>query len=195
MAIRVGIAGPSGSGKSHLASALRRALPGSILLAADDYYFDLAHLPMEERERTDFDHPDAIDHALLARHLTELGAGRAVDAPVYDFSTHTRSGTRRVEAGDPVLVEGLFLMCWPDVVAQLDLTVYVDAPVETCLARRMERDVAQRGRTEEFVRSQWEQTVLPSRTRHIEPGRANADLVVDGTAPVGQAVDAVRSRL
>jgi uridine kinase len=195
MATRIGIAGPSGSGKSHLARALREALPGSILLSADDYYLDLAYLSMAERQRTDFDQPNAIDHTLLASHLAELGAGQWIEAPVYDFSTHTRTGTRVVEPGEPILVEGLFLLCWPDVMAQLDRTVYVDASVEVCLARRIERDVTQRGRTEAFVKSQFEETVLPSRERYVEPGRVKADLVVDGTAPVAQAVDAVRDRL
>lgn len=195
MADRIGIAGPSGSGKSHLALALQRALPGPILISADDYYLDLAHLPFDERKRTDFDQPDAIDHALLASHLAELGCGRSVEAPLYDFSTHTRCGVRRVEPGDPVLVEGLFLLCWPDVLAQIDHTVYVDASPEICLARRIERDVSLRGREEGFVRRQYERTVLPARARYIESGRDLADLVVDGTAPVAQAVEAVLARL
>lgn len=191
----IGIAGPSGAGKSCLASALALRLGEVATLHADDYYRDLSHLPLDERARTDFDDPAAVEHERLADDLAALAAGRAVDAPDYDFTAHVRRGSRRVEPAPWILVDGLFLLCWPEVRQRLDLAVYVDADIDTCLRRRLTRDVVERGRGEESVRRQFERHVLPSRERFLEPSRGLADLVVNGAGEPEAAADAVLLRL
>ena len=192
----IGFAGPSGSGKTHLAQALAKCLAPSpcLLLSADSYYRDLAHLPLPERASADFDDPGAIEHERLAADLDSLREGRAVEIPVYDFASHKRSGSRHVEPARWILVDGLLLLHWEDVRTRLDLGVYVDATAELCLERRLARDVVRRGRSEGSVLEQWERTVLPARGRWIEPSRAHAHLVVDG-GDEESATRAVLSRL
>jgi len=189
--IRVGIAGPSGSGKTTLARALAGRLPGTPVLRADDYYHDLAHRNPEDRARVDFDDPAAIDHALLADHLARLAAGETVDAPRYDFPTHARAGSRRVAPAPTLVVDGVLVLHWPDVRAALDVRVFVDADEELCLARRLARDVAERGRTERYARWQFETFVRRSNERFVLPSRAHADLVVDGAGSLDAGVRAV----
>ncbi|MFN9945796.1 MAG: uridine kinase [Planctomycetota bacterium] len=181
-AFTIGIAGGSGSGKTSLA----RALVGMIgprecaWLDHDSYYRDLAHLPPEVRAETNFDHPDSLDNALLARHVHELRHGRAVDRPNYDFATHSRTAaTRRVEPRPLVVCEGILLLAVPELRDSFDLRVFVDAPADVRVLRRLQRDIAERGRTVDSVVHQYMQTVRPMHERFVEPARATADLVLD----------------
>lgn len=186
----VGIAGPSCSGKTQLASWLSRQT-GAPILNLDHYYRDMAHLPMEVRVATNFDEPASLDHELIVEHICELLEGRDISAPRYDFPRYTRApGGDWIPAKPLVIVEGLFALYWPEVRTLFGTRVFVEAPDDVCLARRLDRDVIERGRTRESVLHQYEATVRPMARLHILPTRGFADLVVDGTA--GYAVNGAR---
>ena len=184
----IGIAGPSCSGKSEVSRRLARILRAPIV-AIDHYYKDLGHLTAAERVRTNFDAPDSLDRELVHEHVQALRSGHAIAQPTYDFARHTRAiPVERIEPCDYVLVEGLFALSWPEVRNGLDFRIFISADHETCLTRRIFRDVRERGRTEESVRSQYEQTVRPMADIHVVPTAAYADLVLAGIAPVKQSV-------
>lgn len=179
----IGIAGASGAGKTTFAEALMKRLPGAVLLSMDSYYRDLAHLPPAERAAANFDVPDAVDWETLLEHLAALRAGRSVPVPRYDFRTHTRLAEPRIVGPSATTVlEGIFALWHPRLRAMLDTAVFVDAPDGVCLQRRTARDTADRGRTPESVRLQWERHVLPMFRRHTEPTRRHADCIVNGEA-------------
>jgi len=145
-------------------------------------------MPLADRDRVNFDHPDTIDFPLLIAQLRELLAGRAVEKPVYDFTRHTRaSRTEHVEPCRVIVVEGILCLAWPALRELLDLKVFVDVSEEVRFARRMARDVLERGRTAESVRWQLENTVRPMHREFVEPGRAFADVVLhDGPGAVAE---------
>jgi uridine kinase len=192
----VGVAGGSASGKTTLVTALPPLLPGrSIsLLHQDDYYRDRGDLPLEARARLNFDHPSALDSRLLARHLQALLAGRAVESPRYCFRSHSRRPeTRRIEPADLIIVEGLLLFHPLSLVRLLDVKVFVEAPADLRLARRLLRDTgAERGRSLASVLDQYLTTVRPMHDRYVAPTRARADLVVTDAADPAQVRRVVR---
>jgi uridine kinase len=180
----IAIAGPSGSGKTELARRLASTLDAPIL-SLDCYYRDAAHLPFAERVRINFDDPRSIEHELLARHLRALADGEEIAVPVYDFTQYVREPrTQPFRAERYVIVEGLFGLYWEDVRSLAGTKVYVDGPDEVCLARRMERDIRERGRTLESVIEQYAATVQPMAKLHVLPTREFADVVVSGCDPL-----------
>ncbi len=189
----LGLAGGSGAGKTTLVDGLTSRLRGDVsVLWFDEYYHDLVHLSPEQRAAVNFDHPDSLDEALLIEHLDGLLAGRPVDVPVYDFATHTRTGrTRRVEPRPVVVVDGILVLAVPALRSRLDLAVFVDAPAEVRLARRMYRDVRERGRTTASVRAQFEATVAPMHETFVDPSAEYADLRLDGTGDLDANLDVV----
>jgi uridine kinase len=183
----VGIAGGSGSGKSSLAAAVEATLGwGRVArLAHDAYYVDRPELDDGTRAAADYDVPDALDQDLFVSHLRALRAGVPVAPPRYCFATHRRVGTGPVvEPREIVIVEGILLLHDPEVRAALDLKVFLDAPERTRLARRLARDVAERGRTQAAVRAQFEATVRPAHQAWVEPTRSFADLVLATVGPL-----------
>ncbi len=180
----VAIAGPSGSGKSRLAHALLEFLGTDScgLISLDVYYKDLSHLPFAERQLVNFDHPSAMDDVRWAADLDLLRHGIPARIPVYDFATHTRSSVEREQQPKPiVIIEGLFALSMEPDATPFDLKIYLDADTETCLARRLARDVVERGREEADIRSAFDQFVRPSLGTVIGPQKPLADLVLDGT--------------
>ena len=198
MSLLIAITGGSGSGKSTLARAVAHALgPDQAVVVLEDwYYVDAAALPDFDPAAFDFDHVAARDHDLLAAHLSELKAGRAVQAPdlLHDPSW-PRAGRRSLCPPYPVvIVEGIHLLATPALAELFDLKVFVDTPADIRFIRRLLRDQAERGRTARSVIDQYLKTVRPGHERFTEPGRALADFVVaDQTAAVVledvQAVD------
>ncbi len=191
----IGVAGPSCAGKTELSRNLASQLPAAVL-ALDCYYFDLAGLTLEERSRFNFDEPRALDHDLFVRHLQALSRGEDIGRPVYDFATHSRTG--RVETVSPgrfVVVEGLFVLHWPDVRSLFGTRIFVDLPDASCLQRRIVRDVLERGRTAESVRRQFAETVQPMAELHVRPTRVFADLVIAGDNPIQDSVDTVLAHI
>ena len=180
-----GICGGSGAGKTTLTRRLVQRLgPGEVrVLAFDAYYRDLSHLPFAERRRRNFDHPDSLDSDLFLLHLNALKQGIDVDVPVYDFSTHSLSGRfERVEATPLLLVEGILLLAFEEVVSRLDYSIFMDVPEDVRLQRRIHRDMAERGRPEDHVRRQFAATVAPMHDAYVQPNRHRADRVVTGDA-------------
>ncbi len=187
----IGIAGPSGSGKSFLAQHLKVALDAEVLVL-DRYYRDLSHLPLEQRAQRNFDEPQALEHELLIHHVARLRNGEVVQLPVYDFTTHTRSTkTEVLRPSKVMIVEGLFTLHWPGLREHLGTKVYVDLNDGVCLSRRKERDVRERGRTTESVVEQYKSTVAPMARQYVHPTRAYADVVVNGMEPIEKIVTLV----
>jgi uridine kinase len=191
----IGVAGPSCSGKSEVSRRLARILRAPVL-PLDAYYRDLTRFPFEERLRVNFDAPDALDEDLIVEHASALKSGRGVYRPVYDFARYTRtSDVEPVPAAEFVLIEGLFALYWARLRRLLDKRVYITASHETCLARRIFRDVRERGRTEESVRQQYAMTVRPMSDQYVEPTLAHAEIVLSGTDSVKQSVHTVLTHI
>jgi uridine kinase len=192
----IGIAGPSSSGKTELARQLVARLPGADIVSLDSYYRSMDEIPFEQRKKSNFDHPDALEWELLREHLRAMAEGRAFDEPLYSFAAHARTaGTRRIEPAEFVVLEGLFVLYWPELRSLLDTKVYVETDPGVCFRRRLERDVAERGRTPESVREQYELTVRPGAERFVFPTRRYADLVVSGEEPFEASTGAVLNAL
>jgi uridine kinase len=187
----IGIAGPSGSGKSELSRRLAQRLNAPVI-SMDSYYRELHHLTLEERAAVNFDEPASIDDELLREHLAAIREGRPVEIPRYDFATHAR-----LPEADPlapsavVVVEGLFTLYWEELRRLLDTTVYVDLEDATCFARRLARDVRERGRTPESVEWQYRTTVKPMAEQYILPTKRHAKVVVRGDGQLDESVEAV----
>ena len=192
----IGIAGASGSGKTTLAAELARMLDG-IHFPLDNYYRDLAHMPHAERLKQNFDDPEMIESSLLARQVATLARGETIERPLYDFSTHTRvqGKTQTMHAGAFLLVEGLFALYYPALLPLYQLRIYVETPDDVCFARRLKRDMEERGRTAESVERQYEATVRPASEKYVRPSGANADLTVDGTEALDWKVEQVLAAL
>lgn len=187
----IGIAGPSGAGKSYLARHLAQRLSAPVL-ALDHYYRDLSHLQLEERARTNFDEPAALEHELLIEQIADLQAGRAVHLPIYDFALHTRTGTTQFfEPSAFVIIDGLFTLHWPEIRRMLGTGVYVEMSEDICLLRRTGRDVRERGRSPESVLEQFRATVGPMAERYVKPSRRHADVIVPGDAPISASSDRI----
>ncbi len=189
--IVVGIAGGTASGKTSIAIHAAKQL-GAALIQHDRYYFDAP-----EPRGHNFDHPDSLQTALFAEHLGALRRGDATDLPVYDFGTHSRSlRSERMEPGAIILAEGILVLADARLRAEMDMMVFVDAPVDVRLARRLRRDIVERGRSVESVLDQYLLTVRPMHERYVEPSRAFASLTLDGEgeflAQVDRLVSAVR---
>src|SRR4051812_24763613 len=174
----IGVAGPSSSGKSELAKQLVQRLPGTSIVSLDSYYRGMEDIPLAERKKVNFDHPDSLDWELLHEHLQAIAAGRAFDEPVYSFAEYARlTETKRIPPSEFLIVEGLFVFYWPELRDMLDTKIYVETAPDVCFDRRMRRDVAERGRTPESVREQYERTVRPSAELFVIPTRQHSDLV------------------
>lgn len=179
----IGIAGGSGSGKTTLAKNILDHFEGRIsILRHDDYYKCQDHLTMEERVKTNYDHPYAFDTDLLIYHIDELRAGRDVLAPTYDYTRHTRSAeTREVKASKVVVLEGILILENSALRDRLDMKIYVDTDADERILRRLMRDVKERGRSLDSVVEQYLATVKPMHEAFVEPSKKYADIIV----PVG----------
>lgn len=187
----IGVAGPSCAGKSFLAEHLAEKLD-AVLFHLDSYYRELDHLSLVQRAHYNFDSPEALDSALLLQHAHQLYNGETIERPVYDFTTHTRTGETRELAPHPfIIVEGLFALYWEPLRKCLGTKVFVDLGEEICLERRIERDIRERGRTRESVLEQYHTTVVPMARQYLYPTRIHADIVVTGNDDIAREVNAV----
>jgi uridine kinase len=194
--VMLAVAGASGSGKSTLAAELARTL-GGLHFSLDSYYRDLSHLPHEQRPRVNFDDPGMSEAPLLAAHIGALAGGRAIERPLYSFSEYIRNPyeTETVLPGGFVVVEGLFATYYPELRPYYHLSVYVDTTDDICYARRLKRDVEERGRVPESVRQQYDATVRPCGLAFVRPLIDFADLVVDGMDPLDFKVELIVNTL
>lgn len=196
----IGLAGGSGSGKTTIAESVMERLEGRVaLLPHDAYYRNQADLTFEERTRVNYDHPKSLETELLVKHLETLRSGVAIDQPVYDFSNHLRSDeTVRIEPGRVVVVEGILVLAEPELRSELDLKIFVDTDPDLRLARRIERDIEERGRTVRSVLDQYFATVRPMHLEFVQPSMRYADLIIPegyNPAAVATVVELIRSRL
>jgi uridine kinase len=177
----IGIAGGSGSGKSTVARNVAQALHAESVafLDMDAYYLNFAHLPLEERRKINWDHPEAFDWELLVSHLEHLSAGEPIDKPVYDFVTHTRSDrTVVIPAATVVVIDGILLFSDARVRDLCDVKVFVDADADIRLIRRIRRDMNKRGRPLNEILEQYVTTVQPMHMEFVEPSKRYADVIV-----------------
>lgn len=205
----IGIAGGTGAGKTTFAKKIYCALGGTEWTAAaasssaasntadithlshDDYYKDLTHLTMEERACVNFDHPSSLDTELLIMHLKQLIGGKSVTVPRYDYTRHCRFAEGEIDAlGNStgrtvgpkrvILIEGILILSVPELADLMDLKVFVDAPSDIRLSRRIQRDTVERGRTLPEILTQYSKTVRPMHNEFVEPSKLNSDMIVYG---------------
>lgn len=178
--IVIGIAGGSESGKTTLAHKLKDALGDDIVLLCHDFYYK-AHddMPFEERQKLNFDHPDAFDTDLLIEDIRALKRGESILHPIYSFTEHTRLPQRvRVDPARVVIVEGILIFENRQLRDEMDIKVFVDTDADIRLIRRLLRDVKERGRTLDSVVSQYMSTVKPMHEQFVEPSKRNVDIII-----------------
>lgn len=194
----IGIAGGTGSGKTTVADMICQEVgcENVVKVVQDNYYKDLSHEDLETRARQNFDHPNAIDFSLMAKHIGMLRRGQPIDMPLYDFKTHTRkTETLRVEPKDTIIVEGILVLEMDAVRREMDLKIYVDTDSDLRFIRRLRRDMLERGRSLESVIEQYLTTVRPMHMEFVERSRQRADIVVPWMNFNTVAVDMVISQV
>lgn len=199
----IGISGASGSGKTFLANLLVKRIAEEFgsgvvgLVQEDSYYNDQAHLSPSERLKTNYDHPDSLDHKLLAEHLRALRRGESVRIPSYDYTTHTRFPNKTVEMTPKrvIVVEGILLFTDEQLRREMDLLVFTDTPLDICILRRAARDATERERTMKSVVSQYLETVRPMYLQYIAPSKRWADVLIPGTAIKSTSVELLIARV
>lgn len=177
----IGIAGGTGSGKSTVVRKISEKFKGSeiVVIPQDSYYKDNSHLPLEERLKLNFDHPESIDFELLIEHLQQLREGKTVEQPTYSYITCTRGEeTVKVEPAQIIIIEGILIFTNSELRKLLDILVYVDADPDDRLVRVISRDIIERGKSVENVLERYEKTVKPMHLQFIEPTKRYADLIL-----------------
>ena len=194
--LMLAVAGASGSGKTTLAAELARTL-GGLHFSLDTYYRDLSHLPLAERASQNFDAPAMIDLPLLTEHLQALARGEQIERPLYSFAEYIRfpDRTESIHPGSIVVVEGLFSLYFPQLRPLYQFSIFVDTADDVCYARRLKRDMQERGRSPESVRLQYDATVRPCGIAFVRPLIDFADLVLDGADPLDFKVELVVNTL
>ena len=190
----IGIAGGTGSGKTTVVRKIMEQLPlGEVaVLPQDSYYRDNGHMPLEDRQKINFDHPDAIEFDLLVEHINALKKGDSIEQPVYSYLTCTRqSETIRVEPRDVIIVEGILILSHSGLRDIMNLKVFVDAEPDDRLMRVIQRDIEERGRTVGKVLHRYEQTVKPMHLQFIEPSKRFADIIVPQGGENHVAIDII----
>ena len=179
--ITIGVAGGTGSGKTTVAGEILRRVgfENIAFVQHDAYYFDQGHLPRPERSKVNYDHPDTLDNGLMIEHIKSLQSWQAAAVPIYDFTTHTRTAkTRRVEPQPVILIEGILIFAIPDLRGLMDVKIYVDTDADLRFLRRLQRDIAERGRTMDLVIQQYLSTVRPMHLEFVEPSKRYADVII-----------------
>lgn len=192
----IGIAGGTGSGKTTVVKKIIKSLPKNkvALVSQDSYYKDNSHLPLEERQKINFDHPNAIEFDLLVEHVKNLKEGTPVEEPIYSYLTCTRaSETKTIEPKCVVIVEGILILSHPALRALFDIKVFVSADADDRLMRVINRDIIERGRTVDVVLERYEESVKPMHLQFIEPTKRYADIIVPQGGHNKVAIDILTS--
>lgn len=192
MSVVIGVAGGSGSGKTTVVRHIVESVGSDdvTVLEHDRYYRDRNDLRLEERAALNYDHPDSLETDLLVRHLTELRAGRAIEAPIYDFARHARqSNTEILAPRRTIIVEGILIFTDVALRNLLDVKVFVEADDDTRFIRRLQRDIAERGRTVSSVIDQYLGTVKPMHLDFVEPSKRYADVIIPRGGHNAVAID------
>ena len=193
----IGIAGGTGSGKTTLMDNLISRFQGDVtVLSHDNYYKRHDELTYEQRSKLNYDEPDALETDLMAKHLEILRSGKAIDCPVYDFTTHNRSEkTIRIEPRQVIIVEGILIFENQELRDLMDIRIFVDTDADVRLCRRIKRDVEVRGRSLDSVLTQYQETVKPMHERYVEPSKKYANLVVPEGGKNLVALDMIVGRI
>lgn len=179
--LTIGICGGTGSGKTTITNRLTEALSEDsvLLLQQDHYYKDTPHLPLDERAKQNFDHPDSLDTQLLISHVRALREGQAIERPVYDFTQHRRvAATVHLEPRPALIVEGILIFENLALRSLCDIKIFVDTEADLRFIRRLRRDIRERGRTVESVIDQYMATVRPMHMEFVEPSKRYADVII-----------------
>ena len=179
--IIIGIAGGTGSGKTTVVRKIFESLPKGevVLLPQDSYYKDSSHVPDDEKQNINFDHPNAFDWPLLSQQVAQLRRGESIEQPTYSYLTCSRlPETIHIEPREVIIIEGILALCDPQLRAMMDLKVFVDADPDERLIRVIQRDVVERGRTAEAVMERYTRVLKPMHQQFIEPCKRYADLIV-----------------
>ncbi|MGV8025114.1 MAG: uridine kinase [Anaerolineaceae bacterium] len=196
--IIIGIAGGTGSGKTTVANVILDAVGRHRIayLPHDAYYRDLTDLPPVQKAEVNFDHPNSLETGLMIEHVKELKAGRSVDIPVYDFSTHSRTAkTIRVEPQRVIIVEGILIFAEKKLRELFDMKLFVDTDPDIRFIRRLQRDIAERGRTMSTVINQYLGTVRPMHLEFVDPSKRYADVIIPEGGLNQVAMDMVIARI
>ncbi len=196
--IIIGISGPSASGKSLLAHTIVDELGSDqvVIISQDSYYKDRSNLTIEEREKINYDHPNAFDHELMCEQLTDLQQGKTVHVPIYDYSQHTRSNqTQEIGNHLIVIIEGILIFENSKIRNLFDISIFVETPLDTCLIRRLRRDVKERGRDLDSVLEQYEKMVRPMFLQFIEPSKRYADIIIPHGGKNRIAIDVIKAQM
>ncbi|MDH5074282.1 MAG: uridine kinase [Clostridium perfringens] len=196
--IFIGITGGTGSGKSTIAKEIYRQFGEDCIamIEQDSYYKDQSHLSMEDRVKTNYDHPNAFDNNLLVSHLESLLNGHSIQKPSYDFSIHNRiEDTTKVEPKEIVIVEGILILEDPRIRELLDIKIYVDTDADVRIIRRMVRDINERGRTMESVINQYLNVVKPMHNQFAEPTKKFADIIIPEGGHNKVAIDIIVAKI
>lgn len=191
----IGIAGGTGSGKTTVVRKIVESLPAGevVVLPQDSYYKDSSHVPVEERQFINFDHPDAFEWSLLSEHLAMLKEGKSIEQPTYSYLTCTRQPeTIHIEPREVVIVEGILALCDDKLREQMDLKIFVDADSDERLIRVISRDIVERGRTAEAVMERYTRILKPMHQQFIEPTKRYADLIIPEGGNNKVAIDILR---
>ncbi len=177
----IGIAGGTGSGKTTVVKKLIERLPKGevVVIPQDSYYKDSSDVPAEERQNINFDHPDAFEWPLLAKHIEQLKQGHTVEQPIYDYITSSRQKeTIHVEPREIIIVEGIMALRDYHLRQQMDLKIFVDADADDRLIRVVQRDIVERGRTVEAVMERYQRVLKPMHEQFIETCKRYADVII-----------------
>jgi len=194
----VGVAGGTGSGKTTVVREIFNKLgPTDVtVITHDSYYKDRSHMPMAERAKVNYDHPDALDTSLLVEHIKQLQKGLPVDVPIYDFSQHTRRPEHvHTLPGKVVVVEGILILADEHLRNLFDIKIFVDTDADIRFIRRMERDILERARTRESVVKQYMESVRPMHIQFVEPSKQFADVIVPEGGHNLVAVDMIITKI
>ena len=196
----IAISGASGSGKSLFTENLLKEFSEEgkqvQILREDHYYRAQDHLPMHEREKNNYDHPQAFEHELLIEHLHALKKWQSIDYPHYCYKTHTRlKQTEKLMSAPVIIIEGIMLLANQELLPMFDVKIFVDTPLDICLLRRIKRDSAERGRTIDSIANQYESTVKPMYHQFIAPSRFTADVIVTQGGENRIALDVIKSHI
>jgi len=194
----MGIAGGTGSGKTTVAKAIRRQLSEEevVIISHDMYYRDNSHLSMDERERINYDHPDALDNDLLIKQLKELRSGKTIQRPIYSFTSHTRlNETVPIKPADVIMVEGILVLAHPELRNILDIKIYVDTDPDVRFIRRLTRDINERSRSVQSVIDQYLNIVRLMHMEFVEPSKRYADIILPEGGFNKVAVDLIITKI
>lgn len=194
----IGIAGGSGSGKTTVSKEISKRLPADrvLILTEDAYYNDNSTLSMDERKKINYDHPNAYDTDLLIEQLQDLLDGKAIELPTYNFNILSRAkDTIHVEPADIIILEGILVLASEELRKFMDIKLFVDADDDIRFIRRLQRDTQERGRSIDWIISQYLTTVKPSYNQFVEPSKKYADIIIPQGGENQVAIDMVSSKL